>query len=193
MKTKMFGYRSRKHSDSARTPGEPWNDSDYDKGNENEESSKYVRGKDYPQKEGRNEVAKDNPSNYEGREHVKYKNPGYSRHNIRMPQDEPHMKSHVSREEAHEMEDNFHMKTPDQTKYDLEKKLKRARMKMDAPDQEEPDVLRGNMVHNVPYRGEEDTSGEEEEGPNHMQSGISKERRKKMIVAVAKRKMMKKE
>src|SRR5260221_46866 len=127
--------------------------------------------------------------NYEGMEHIKYKNPGYSRHNIRIPQDEPHMKSHVSREEEHEMEDNYHMGVPNQTKYELEAKIKRARMKMDAPDQEDPDELRGNMVHNVPYEGDEDTSGEEEMGPNDMQSGMSKERRKKMIVAVTKRKM----
>ena len=186
----MFGYRSRKHSDSARVPGEPYNDSDYDRGNENEQSEKYVRSKDFPQKEGRNEVAKDNPSNYEGKEHVKYKNPGYSRHNIRIPQDEPHMKSHVSKEETHEMEDNFHMKIPSQTKYDLEAKRKRARMKMDAPDQEEPDELEGNLVRTV-GKGIEDTSGEEEMGPNDMQSGMSKERRKKMIVAVTKRKMAK--
>jgi hypothetical protein len=129
------------------------------------------------------EMAKDNPHNYEGKEHVSYKNPGFSTHHIRYPEDEPHMKSHVSEDEEHEMEDNYHMGVPNQTEYSLEAKLKRARMKMDAPDQEDPDDLRGNIVHNVKYEGEEDTSGEEEEGPNHMQSGGSKEHRKKMIVA----------
>jgi hypothetical protein len=101
------------------------------------------------------------------------------------------MKSHNDSNEAHEMEDNYHMDVPDQTHYELEKKIKRARMKMDAPDQEDPDPLRGNIVHNVDYDGEEDTSGEEEMGPNDMQSGMPKEHRKKMIVAVTKRKMMK--
>lgn len=193
MKTKMFGHRIKKRSDSERTPGEPWNDTQYDEGNEDEESYRYVKGKDFPQKEkgtsfGRN---KDSPPNYEGKEHVKYKDPGYSSHHIRFPEDEPHMKSHVSRNETHEMEDNYHHSVPDQTKYSLESKLKRARMKMDAPDQEDPDPLRGNIVHNVGYEGEEDTSGEEEMGPNNMQGGTSKEHRKKMIVAVTKRKMMK--
>ena len=193
MKTKMFGHRIKKRSDSERTPGEPWNDTQYDEGNENEESYRYVKGKDFPQKEtgtsfGRNNDA---PPNYEGKEHVKYKDPGYSSHHIRFPEDEPHMKSHVSRDETHEMEDNYHHSVPDQTKYSLEAKLKRARMKMDAPDQEDPDPLRGNIVHNVGYEGEEDTSGEEEMGPNNMQGGMSKDHRKKMIVAVTKRKMMK--
>ncbi len=122
---------------------------------------------------------------------MKYKNPGFSPHKIRYPEDEPHMKSHADKNEMHEMEDNYHMKVPDQTEHTLESKLKRARMKMDAPDQEDPDVLRGNIVHNVPYEGEEDTSGEEEMGPNDMQSGESKERRKKMMIAVTRRKMHK--
>ena len=190
----MFGYRNRKHSaDSARVPGEPWNDSAYGHGSEEEESYEYVKGKDFPQKEGDSRGhSKDNPPNYEGKEHVKYRDPGHSPHHIRIPEDEPHMKSHVMREEEHEMEDNFHKGVPDQTKYELEAQIKRARMKMDAPNQQDPAPLRGNIVHNVPYKGEEDTSGEEEMGPNHMQSGMSKERRKKMIVAVAKRKMSKK-
>jgi len=101
------------------------------------------------------------------------------------------MKSNVGKNEMHEMEDNFHDSVPDQTHYSLEAKLKRARMKMDAPDQEEPDRLRGNMVDDVGYQGEKDTSGVEEMGPNEMQSGMPKEHRKKMIVAVTKRKMMK--
>lgn len=134
------------------------------------------------------ETAKDGPPGYEGKEHVKYQNPGYSSHHIEYPKDEPHMKSHVDKDEMHEMEDNYHMGVPDQTEDTLEAKIKRARMKMDAPDQEDPDDLRGNLVHNAGYSGEEDTSGEEEMGPNDMQSG-NKEHRKKMIVAVARRKM----
>jgi hypothetical protein len=98
------------------------------------------------------------------------------------------MKSHNDSNEAHEMEDNFHMSVPNQTKYDLEKKIKRARMKMDAPDQEDPDELRGNLVSSI-GKGEEDTSGEEQMGPNNMQ--MPKEHRKKMIAAVTKRKMNK--
>lgn len=167
MATKMFGHRLKKRTESERVPGEPYNDMDMSYGME-----------------------KDSPANYEGKEHVKYKNPGYSSHEIKYPQDEPHMKSNVGKNEMHEMEDNYHMDVPDQTETTLEAKLKRARMKMDAPDQEDPDWLRGNITHNVPYEGEEDVSGEEEMGPNDMQSG-SKESRKKMIVAVARRKMKK--
>ena len=192
MERKMFGHRMKKKSDSERTPGKPYSNSSYDEGNEKEDNYKYVKSKDFPQKNREDSYgnSKEGPAGYEGKEHVKYKDPGYSPHNIRYPQDEPHMKSHVSSDEEHEMEDNYHMGVPDQTEYSLEAQLKRARMKMDAPDQEDPDDLRGNITHNVPYEGEVDTTGEEEEGPNHMQSG-SKENRKKMIVAVARRKMKK--
>lgn len=169
MKKKMFGHRLKKMSNSERVPGEPYGQEDSEYGKE-----------------------KDGPSDYEGKEHVKYKNPGFSSHHIRYPKDEPHMKSNVKKEEMHEMEDDYHMEVPDQTETTLESKLKRARMKMDAPDQEDPDPLRGNIVHNVGYEGEEDTSGEEEMGPNDMQSNTPKEERKKMIVAVTRRKMNKK-
>jgi len=191
MKTKMFGHRVKKRSDSERTPGEPYNTEGYDRGDENEGSYGYVKSKDTNQKGNPYGRDKGGPAGYEGKEHVKYKDPGYSSHHIRFPEDEPHMKSNVNKNEMHEMEDNFHQSVPDQTHYSLEAKLKRARMKMDAPDQEEPDRLRGNMVHDVGYEGDEDTSGEEEMGPNDMQSGMPKEHRKKMIVAVTKRKMMK--
>ncbi len=170
MKKKMFGYRSKKRSDSERVPGEPINEEGMDRS--------YQK-------------VKDSPPKYEGKEHVKYRNPGFSKHHIRFPEDEPHMKSYNSKEEAHEMEDNYHMDVPDQTETTLEAKLKRARMKMDAPDQEDPKPLRGNITHNVPYKGEEDTSGEEEEGPNDMQSNESKEKRKKMIIAVTRKKIKK--
>lgn len=184
----MFGHRLKRSSGSERAPGKPYSNS-----SEDEESYDYVKGKDFPSNEkgttfGKN---KGGPAGYEGKEHVKYKDPGYSSHNIRFPEDEPHMKSSVGKEEMHEMEDNYHHSVPDQTEYSLEAKLKRARMKMDAPDQEDPDRLRGNMVHNVGYEGDEDTSGEEEMGPNEMQSGMPKEHRKKMIVAVTRRKMKK--
>ena len=44
-----------------------------------------------------------------------------------------------------------------------------------------------------PFKGEEDTTGEEEYGPHDMQSDrMPKEHRKKMIVAVMRRKMSKK-
>lgn len=192
MEIKMFGHRIKKRSQEAHTPGEPWNSSGYDRGDENEGSYKYAKSKDFPQKEGNSlGRSKGNPPGYEGKEHIKYKDPGYSSHHIKFPEDEPHMKSHASKEEMHEMEDNYHMDIPDQTKYSLEAKLKRARMKMDAPDQEDPDYLRGNMTHNVGYEGDSDTSGEEEMGPNDMQSGGNKEHRKKMVVAVTKRKMKK--
>lgn len=191
MKTKMFGHRLKKRSDSERTPGEPYNTEGYDRGDENESSYGYVKSKDTSQKGGAYGKDKDGPAGYEGKEHVKYKDPGYSSHHIRFPEDEPHMKSNVGKNEMHEMEDNFHESVPDQTHYSLEAKLKRARMKMDAPDQEDPDPLRGNMTHNVGAEGVEDTSGEEEMGPNDMQSGMPKEHRKKMIVAVTKAKMKK--
>ena len=182
MKTKMFSYRKRSHQ---RVPGEPFNDN-YD----DEETYSYAKSKDFSRKGISEGMNKDAPSKYEGKEHVRYKDPGYSSHRIRYPDDEPHMKSRVGKEEMHEMEDNFHKSIPDQTHYSLQDKLKRARMKMDAPDQEDPDPLRGNIVHNVGYEGEEDTSGEEEMGPNDMQSS-SKEHRKKMIVAVTRSKMKK--
>lgn len=173
MERKLFGHRMKKKPESmGRDPGSPYNMEDMDKS--------YGR-------------AKDNPPEYEGREHVKYKDPGYSSHNIRFPEDEPHMKSHVSKEESHEAEDDYHMKVPNQTEHTLPKKIKRARMGMDAPNQQDPKPLRGNIVHNVGYEGEEDTSGEEQEGPNDMQSDESKEHRKKMVVAVMKRKMKKRD
>lgn len=171
MHTKMFGHRSKRNHMSERDPGEPINHAEMD------HSSM-----------GR---SRDNPPSYEGKEHVSYKNPGFSSHHIRYPEDEPHMKSHSSSEEAHEMEDDYHMGVPHQTAHSLAKVIKRSRMKMDAPDQEDPDALRGNMVHNVGYEGDEDTSGEEEMGPNDMQSDEHKEHRKKMIVAVMRRKMKK--
>lgn len=150
---------------------------------------------EYTRKDYESEMTYGNPPNYEGKEHVRYKDPGYSKHNIRYPEDEPHMKSHVTREEEHEAEDDYHMGVPDQTKDTLAKHIKRARMKMDAPDQEDPKPLRGNMVTNTPYRGVEDTSGEEMMGPNDMQEGnekdMPKEHRKKLIVAVMKKKMKK--
>jgi hypothetical protein len=193
MQNKMFGHRIRRKANSARTPGEPYNDNQYDKGNENEESFKYVKGKDSFQHEKgiMQEKAKAVAPGYEGKEHVKYRDPGHTRHNIRIPEDEPHMKSHVTQDESHEMEDNFHMGVPDQTDYDLPAKIKRARMKMDAPDQEDPDYLRGDITHPVGYEGEDDTSGEEKMGPNDMQMNSSKQGRKKMIVSVMKRKMKK--
>lgn len=192
MKGKLFNHRFKKKS-TERTPGEPWDNSSYDRGDETEDNYKYVKSKDSFSKseDGAMGRSKGNPSGYEGKEHVKYKDPGYSSHHIRFPQDEPHMKSNNDSNEAHEMEDNYHMDVPNQTKYALEAKLKRARMKMDAPDQEDPDVLRGNLVNNVGYKGEKDTSGEEEMGPNDMQKSESKERRKKMIVAVTRKKMKK--
>ena len=142
------------------------------------------------------EKVKDNPKGYEGKEHVKYRDPGYSRHEIRIPEDTPHMKSHVSQDEEHEMEDNYHMGVPDQTDYDLPKKIKSAHMLMDAPNQQDPKPLRGNIVHNVPFKGEEDTDGKEEMGPRDMQMGdgsplnsLSKDKRKKMAVGIMRRKM----
>lgn len=194
MERKLFGHRLRKKSDNERVPGEPFNDNAYDRGDEEEDDYNYVKEKDFPNNkemslEGRN---RDMPSGYEGREHIKYRDPGHSPHNIKYPQDEPHMKSHVNREEEHEAEDDYHMGLPDQTKYELEKKLKRAHMKMDTPEEiEEPARLRGNITHNVPYEGEEDTSGEEKMGTNLMQSAMPKAHRKKMIAAVVRRKMKK--
>lgn len=171
--------------------------------------------------------AKDNPPNYEGKEHVRYQNPGFTRHEIRIPEETPHMRSHVTRDEEHEMEDNYHMGVPDQTAKTLQKKIARAKMGMDAPNQQDPKPIRGNPVTNVGYKGEEDTSGIEQMGPHDMQEndmheqrghklpkatkvkkeseyGMEedymenddgerepKEHRKKMIVAVMKRKMKK--
>ena len=188
MSRKMFGHRIKKRADNARVPGQPWNSNSYDRGDESEDDYEYVKEKDVRESGFPEGKSKGGPAGYEGKEHVKYRDPGHTRHHIRFPEDEPHMKSHNDSNEAHEMEDNFHMSVPNQTKYDLEKKIKRARMKMDAPDQEDPDELRGNLVSSI-GKGEEDTSGEEEMGPNNMQ--MPKEHRKKMIAAVTKRKMNK--
>jgi hypothetical protein len=188
MNRKMFGHRINKRADNARVPGQPWNSNSYDRGDESEDDYEYVKEKDVRESGFPEGKSKGGPAGYEGKEHVKYRDPGHTRHHIRFPEDEPHMKSHNDSNEAHEMEDNFHMSVPNQTKYDLEKKIKRARMKMDAPDQEDPDELRGNLVSSI-GKGEEDTSGEEEMGPNDMQ--MPKEHRKKMIAAVTKRKMNK--
>lgn len=175
MERKMFGHRMKRREPEGRDPGLPPN---YNRGRSDD---------DYTEK------VKDAPPKYEGKEHVRYKNPGFSKHHIRYPQDEPHMKSYASKEESHEMEDNYHMGVPDQTDRTLPKRIPRARMVMDAPNQEDPKPLRGNIVHNVPYKGEEDETGEEEMGPNHMQEDEApKEHRKKMIVAVMRKKMSKK-
>lgn len=176
MERKMFGHRMKKRSpEVSRDPGLPPN---YNAGRRDDDEGE----------------AQDNPPDYEGREHMKYRNPGFSKHDIRYPKDEPHMKSHVSREEEHEAEDDYHMGIPDQTDRTLPAHIKRAHMLMDAPNQQDPKPLRGNIVHNVPYAGEEDETGEEEMGPHDMQSdehSMPKEHRKKMIAAVVKRKMKK--
>src|SRR5574338_141907 len=92
-----------------------------------DKSKQMMTGKIGPKKE-KMEMAEDAPPKYEGREHVKYKNPGFSKHEIRIPEDEPKMKSRASKEEMHEMEDNYHMDVPDQTPKNLEKNIKRAFM-----------------------------------------------------------------
>ena len=178
MKGQLFGHHLKRRSEVGRGPGAPPNMQEMDR------PVKYAH-------ENLSGRSRDAPPDYEGKEHVKYRDPGYSPHHINYPEDEPHMKHNVGREEMHEAEDDYHMDVPHQTHHTLQKQLMRARMKMDAPDQEDPDPLRGNLVHNVGYEGEEDTSGEEEMGPNHMQSDMHKEHRKKMIAAITKRKMKK--
>lgn len=150
----------------------------------------FGRKKTSPIRKMKEEVNEDNPPGYEGKEHVKYRDPGFSPHHIRFPDDEPHMKSHATMEEEHEAEDDYHMDIPDQTAHSLPGKIKRARMKMDSPNYDEPAKLRGNMVRSTPQEGAEDTSGEEEMGPNEYQHA-SKEKRKKMVISVMKRKMRK--
>lgn len=168
MKRELFGHRSKKRSDSGPLPGKP------------------AMNVDNP--EGR---AKDNPKGYEGKEHVKYKNPGFSSHKANLPKDEPHMKSKAGKEEMHEVEDNFHMDVPKQTKHGIPAHIKRTRMMMDMPDHDDVDPLHGNLVQKVGSKGIEDDSGHDEVGPNEMQKKADKESRKKMIVAVTKRKMKK--
>lgn len=149
-----------------------------------------------PKKE-KMEMAEDAPSKYEGKEHVKYKNPGFSKHEIRIPEDEPKMRSRVSKEESHEMEDNYHMDVPDQTPKTLEKNIKRAFMKMDQPDEEGPKPMYGNLVTKVSEKGLKDEDGWENYGPEKMQedsdekNSPSKARRKKIAIAVIRRKMHK--
>ncbi len=131
---------------------------------------------------------------YEGREHVKYKDPGYAIHKVRIPEDEPHMKSHASEEEAHEMEDNYHMDTPDQTPKNLEKNIKRAHMYADEPFK--PPKIAGDLV-TMTGKYIEDDDGMEDMGPEMYQkdeddsSREGKEKRKKVIAAVIKKKMKK--
>lgn len=134
------------------------------------------------------EMAEDAPPKYEGKEHVKYKDPGYTRHEIEYPEDEPHMKSRIGREESHEMEDNYHMEVPRKS-MSLPKKIPRARMKMDQPMT--PAKLTGRLVTTT-GKGVEDTTGEQEMGPEEMQEDtLPKEKRKKLIVSVVKKKMKK--
>lgn len=148
-------------------------------------------------KRKREEEDEDGPPGYEGKEHVRYREPGYSKEEIDIPEETPHMKSRNSREEAHEMEDNYHMDIPDQTEYTLPKKIKRAFMKMDQPDEEGPKPLYGNLVTKVSNKGLRDETGWEEYGPEEMQeedekNSPSRSHRKKIAIAVIKRKMNKK-
>ena len=129
---------------------------------------------------------------YHGKENVKYKDPGHTRHEISYPEDEPHMKSRVSKKEMHEPEKNFHMDVPDQTDDTLPKKIKRPYMKME--DRPVDQRLVGNLVETKNSKGVKDEDGWENEGPEEMQKddAPSKEHRKKVVVAVIQRKMKKK-
>lgn len=136
---------------------------------------------------------KDRGGKYHGKENVKYKDPGYSKHEIDYPEDEPHMKSKVSKQEMHEAEKNFHMEVPNQTKKTLPKRIPRARMKME----ERPvnNRLIGNLVEEGKSKGIKDGDGWEDMGPEEMQENDapeSKEHRKKIAIAVVSRKMKKK-
>src|SRR5271167_1977284 len=106
MSRKMFGHRVNKRADNARVPGQPWNSNSYDRGDESEDDYEYVKEKDVRESGFPEGKSKGGPAGYEGKEHVKYKDPGHTRHHIRFPEDEPHMKSHNDSNEAHEMEDN---------------------------------------------------------------------------------------
>lgn len=129
---------------------------------------------------------------YEGKEHVKYKDPGYAKHKVRIPEDEPKMKSYVSVEEGHEMEDNYHMDTPDQTPKNLEKNIKRAHMIADEPFK--PPKITGDLVTKT-GKAIEDDDGMEEMGPETYQKdegdGEGKAKRKRVVAAFIKRKMKK--
>ena len=130
---------------------------------------------------------------YHGKENVKYKDPGYSKHEINIPEDEPHMKSKVSKKEMHETEKNFHMKVPDQTEKTLPKKIPRVRMKMEERPKEQR--LVGNLVETKNSKGIKDEDGWENMGDEEMQEDDapkSKEHRKKIAIAVLSRKMKKK-
>jgi hypothetical protein len=107
------------------------------------------------------------------------------------------MKSRVGKEEMHEMEDNFHMDVPNQTPKNLEKNIKRAFMKMDQPDEEGAKPLHGNLVTKVSEKGMKDEDGWEDYGPEKMQEDSgerkspNKAHRKKIAIAVIRRKMNK--
>ena len=136
------------------------------------------------------EKSKDNPPNKEGKEPVKYKNPGFSKHEIDIPDDEPSMRSKLKKGETFRPEDNFHMDVPDQTPKSLPSKVKKAMMKMSAEDQEDPKPMYANPVRTIPKQGVEDEDGEENEEEDKSYRK-PKEDRKKMIVAVLSRKMKK--
>lgn len=139
---------------------------------------------------------------YEGKEHVKYHDNEKSRHFIRYPQDEPHMKSRVSKEEMHEAEDDYHMPTHI-TEMKLPKRIPRARMEMEMEDRRSGGKLKryGNLVSETGKGIEDGNTGIENMGPMEYQrddEDKESERkdeedfrgiRKKVIAGVLKKKM----
>ena len=117
---------------------------------------------------------------YEGKEHVKYREPGMTRHEIKFPQDEPHMKGKVSKEESHEMEDNFHMKTNISKPGHLPKKIKRAHMAIEDFESYDPSMRYGNLVSKDGKGVSVGSSGKEQLGPKmHQMDDESKESERK--------------
>lgn len=139
---------------------------------------------------------------YEGKEHVKYQDNEKSRHFIKYPQDEPHMKSRVSKEESHQAEDNYHMPVKI-TEQKLPAKIPRARMEMEMEDRRSGGKLKryGNLVSMNGKGIEDENTGTEKMGPMNYQSddeSKASERkdeadfkgiRKKVIAGVLKKKM----
>ena len=131
-------------------------------------------------------------SHFEGREHIKsYEemDPEKSKHDVRYPQDEPHMKSRISKQEAHEEEDDYHFKNP----HRVEKLPKNLPDNHGRDDEVETRKRVGNLMtkSNLPIIDEHESGFPDEEEEEEKPRAMPKEHRKGMIIAVLQRKLKK--
>jgi len=131
-------------------------------------------------------------SHYEGKEHMmsyKQMDPEKSKHTVRIPEDEPHMKSRITKQEAHQEEDDYHFKTPH----------RKEKLPANLPDKHgrdgeiSPMKRVGNLVTttNKPMVDEHESGYEDEEEEASKPRALPKEHRKGMIIAVLQRKLKK--